>query len=72
MNPALPFPIATHAPRRLLLQFSLALSLVCGPALLADTVVLTNGGKFTGEIRKLDKSELSIKLKSADDPLVMH
>ena len=71
MNPTLPFPIAGHAPLRLLLQFSLALSLVCGPALLADTVVLTNGDKFTGEIRKLDKGELSIKLKYADDPLVM-
>src|SRR6516165_6909563 len=71
MNPTLLFPIATHAPRRLLLQFSWALSLVCGPALLADTVVLTNGDKFTGEIRKLDKGELSIKLKYADDPLVM-
>ena len=71
MNPTLPFPIAGHAPLRLLLQFSLALSLVCGPALLADTVVLTNGDKFTGEIRKLHKGELSIKLKYADDPLVM-
>lgn len=37
----------------------------------ADTVVLTNGDKFTGEIRKLDKGQLSIKLKYADDPLVM-
>ena len=34
-------------------------------------MVLTNGDKFTGEIRKLDKGELHIKLKYADDPLVM-
>ena len=71
MNLSASFPIASHRPRRRLLQFCLALSLLWCPALLADTVVLTNGDKFTGEIRKLDKGELSIKLKYADDPLVM-
>jgi hypothetical protein len=56
---------------RLFLRSGLILVLVSAEALYADTVVLTNGDKFTGEVQGLDSGKLTVKLKYADDPLVI-
>jgi hypothetical protein len=47
------------------------LVLLSAMAVYADTVVLTNGDKFTGEVQGLDKGKLTVKLSYADDPLVI-
>jgi hypothetical protein len=67
----LPLAIATQRPTRTFLLLAVGVALLWCPAVLGDTLVLTNGDKLTGEIRKLDDGDLSIKLAYSDDPLVM-
>src|ERR1035438_1228551 len=54
-----------------LLRPGLALLLLPWGNLHADTIVLTNGDKFTGEVKSLDDGKLTVKLAYADDPIVI-
>ena len=56
---------------RFFLWSSLALLLLSSGNLYGDTVVLTNGDKFTGEIERLDSGKLTVKPRYTDDPIVI-
>ena len=59
--------LSTH----LTLNTSLALLLLAPVDLYGDTIVLTNGDKFTGEVKSLDSGKLTVKLTYVDDPIVI-
>lgn len=56
-------------PTYLLLGSRLALVLLSAGALYGDTVVLTNGDKFTGAVKGLADGKLTVKLSYVDDPI---
>ena len=64
--------IATSRPPHAFLVLAMAAAPIfwC-PIVLGDTLALTNGDKLTGEIQKLAKGQLSVKLAYSDDPLVL-
>ena len=69
--------LSTHCTLRtsrshgLFLRSGLALLLLSPLDLHGDTIILTNGDKFTGNVKSLDSGKLTVKLAYADDPIVI-